>query len=169
MDDHRRAAARAAHGSPTVRRQFWVPALQDTSDIPERRNRSYRTVARLAPGTTFAARAQEAAAIVRVGKRVTRRVSTRVEQWQRDQGRDARGPLLLLLAAVGLLAAHRVRKRRHPAARRSGRSRARDDDPCRPRRRIGRLVRQLLVESVTIAFAGAVLGAGTGLGDDAAA
>jgi len=79
---------------------FWVPALQDTYDIPERRNRSYRTVARLAPGATFAAATQEAAAIVRSVSGDTT-VSTRVEQWQHDQGRDARGPLLLLLAAAG--------------------------------------------------------------------
>ena len=138
---------------------FWVPALQDTYDIPERRNRSYRTVARLAPGATFAAATQEAAAIVRSVSGDTT-VSTRVEQWQHDQGRDARGPLLLLLAAVGLLlliacvnvailqlgeAAGRAREMTTRAALGAG---------------SGRLVRQLLVESVAIAFAGAILGTG---------
>jgi predicted permease len=141
----------------TAAPHFWVPALQDSSDIPERRNRSYRALARLAPGATFAGASQEAAAIVRTVTADTA-LSARVEQWQQDQGRDARGPLLVLLAAVGLLlliacvnvailqlgeAAGRAREMTTRAALGAGSS---------------RLVRQLLVESVTIAFAGAVLG-----------
>lgn len=136
---------------------FWVPALQDSSDIPERRNRSYSALARLAPNATFAAASQEAAAIVRSVTADTS-LSARVEGWQHDQGRDARGSLLLLAAAVGLLlliacvnvailqlgeAAGRTREMTTRAALGAGR---------------GRLVRQLLVESIALAIVSAVLG-----------
>lgn len=136
---------------------FWFPALQDSFDLAARRNRSYRALARLAPGATFAAATQEARSIIRTAAADTA-LSARVEQWQHDQGRDARGPLLVLLAAVGLLlliacvnvailqlgeAAGRAREMTTRAALGAG---------------SGRLVRQLLVESVAIAFAGAALG-----------
>ena len=136
---------------------FWVPALQDSSDIPERRNRSYRAVARLAPRATFGAASQEVAAIVRSVTADTA-LSARVQQWQSDQGRDVRGPLLVLVGAVGLLlliacvnvailqlgeAVGRAREMTTRAALGAG---------------SGRLVRQLLVESIAIAFASAILG-----------
>jgi putative ABC transport system permease protein len=136
---------------------FWLPALQDSFDIAQHRNRSYTALARLAPGATFAAASQEAAAIVRSATSDTA-LSARVEQWQTDQGRDARGPLVLLAGAVGLLlliacanvavlqlgeAAGRAREMTTRAALGAG---------------TGRLVRQLLVESIAIAFASAVLG-----------
>ena len=142
---------------------FWLPALQDSFDIPERRNRSYRALARLAPGATFTAATQEAAAIVRTAAADTS-LSARVEQWQHDQGRDARGPLLVLLGAVGLLlliacvnvailqlgeAASRIREMTTRAALGAG---------------FGRLVRQLLVESIAIAFVSAVAGCGIAWG-----
>ena len=137
---------------------FWMPALQDSSDIPERRNRSYTALARLAPGATFAAATQEAAAIIRSVAADTT-LSARVEEWHRDQGRDARGPLIVLVAAVGLLlliacvnvailqlgeAAGRAREMTTRAALGAN---------------AGRLVRQLLVESLTLAGVSAVLGA----------
>lgn len=136
---------------------FWVPALQDSFDLPQLHNRSYSTLARLAPGASFEAASQEAARIVRSATGDTS-LSMRVDQWQRDQGRDARGPLFVLVGAVGLLlliacvnvailqlgeAAGRIREMTTRAALGAG---------------SGRLVRQLLVESLAIAFAGAVVG-----------
>ena len=137
---------------------FWVPALQDSADLPAMRNRSYSAVARLAPGATFASATQETAALIRAASGDTA-MSARVEAWQRDQGRDARGPLLVLLAAVALLlliACVNV------AILQLGEGSARGLEMT-TRAALGagsgRLVRQLLVESVAIALVSAVLGA----------
>ncbi|HUQ82135.1 MAG TPA: FtsX-like permease family protein, partial [Gemmatimonadaceae bacterium] len=136
---------------------FWLPALQDSFDIAARRNRSYRTLARLASNATFAAATQEVASILRSANADTA-LGARVQQWQADQGREARGPLLILFGTVGLLlliacvnvailqlgeAAGRARELTTRAALGAG---------------SGRLVRQLLAESLAIALAGAILG-----------
>jgi predicted permease len=137
---------------------FWIPALQDSADLPAMRNRSYSAVARLAPGATFASATQETAALLRAINGDTS-MSARVEAWQRDQSRDARGPLLVLLAAVGLLlliACVNV------AILQLGEGSARGLEMT-TRAALGagsgRLARQLLVESVAIALVSAVLGA----------
>jgi predicted permease len=137
---------------------FWTPALQDSSDFPQMRNRSYRALARLTPGATFAGATQETAALIRSVSGDTT-LSARVEAWQRDQARDARGPLMVLLAAVGLLlliACVNV------AILQLGEGSARGLEMT-TRAALGagsgRLVRQLLVESVAIALVSAVLGA----------
>jgi putative ABC transport system permease protein len=136
---------------------FWLLALQDSFDIVERRNRSYTALARLAPGATISAASQEAAAIMRSAARDST-LSARVTPWQADQGREARGPLFILVGAVALLlliacvnvavlqlgeAAGRVREMTTRAALGAGAS---------------RLVRQLLVESLAIAAVSAALG-----------
>ena len=137
---------------------FWVPALQDSADLPSMRNRSYSAVARLAPGATFASATQETAALIRAVSGDTS-MSARVDAWQHDQARDARGPLVVLLAAVALLlliACVNV------AILQLGEGSARGLEMT-TRAALGagsgRLVRQLLVESVAIALVSAVLGA----------
>ena len=137
---------------------FWFPALQDSADLPQMRNRSYSAIARLSPSATFASATQETARLIRAVSGDTT-MSARVDAWQRDQGRDARGPLLVLLAAVGLLlliACVNV------AILQLGEGSARGLEMT-TRAALGagsgRLVRQLLVESVAIALVSAVLGA----------
>jgi putative ABC transport system permease protein len=135
----------------------WVPALRGASDIPERRNRNYHALARLAPGATVERATRETARVLREVTGDTM-LSARVDVWQRDQGRDARGALLLLLGAAGVLlliacvnvailelgeASGRARELAARAALGAG---------------VGRLVRQLLVESLVIALVSAVLG-----------
>lgn len=137
---------------------FWTPALRDSSDLPERHNRNYRAIARLAPGANFSDASRQAASVLRASMTDTS-LGVRVEQWQRDQGRDARGPLTVLLAAVGLLlliacvnvailqlgeAAGRAREMGARVALGAGSM---------------RLIRQLLVESLVIAGVSAILGA----------
>jgi predicted permease len=136
---------------------FWVPALQGEYDLPERHNRSFRVVGRLKPGVTIAAAQSEAAHLVRDASADTT-AGIRVENWQHDQTKDARSPLLVILAASGLLlligcvnvamltlgdAATRDREIAARMALGAGRF---------------RVVRQLLAESMTIAIAGAAGG-----------
>ncbi|MEP6618543.1 MAG: ABC transporter permease [bacterium] len=136
---------------------FWLPALHDSTDIPAKRNRGYRALARLAPGVPYSAATDEVARVLREVTGDTL-ISARVEEWQRDQTHTARGPLLLLLAAAGLLlliacvnvailqlaeAAARSREMATRAALGAG---------------VARLVRQLLAESVVISFLGALIG-----------
>lgn len=81
---------------------MWTPALRDSSDLPERHNRNYRAIARLSIGATFAAASQRATPAVREVTRDTALV-VRVAMLQQDQGKQARGPVLLLLGAAALL------------------------------------------------------------------
>jgi putative ABC transport system permease protein len=80
----------------------WTPALRDSSDLPERHNRNYRSIARLASGATFAGAAQQATPALREINGDTS-INVRVAPWQQDQARTASKPVLLLLAAAGLL------------------------------------------------------------------
>jgi len=138
---------------------YWVAALRDSSDMPERHNRNYYALARLAPGATYARASAELSRIIR---EVTRNSTSgaRVEQWQRDESRQSRPALLGLLgAAIFLLgiacvnvamlllgeSANRAREMAARAALGAG---------------SGRLARQLLVESLVIALLSAVLASG---------
>ncbi|MEP6732750.1 MAG: ADOP family duplicated permease [bacterium] len=135
---------------------FWLPALRDSFDIPARHNRGYRALARLANGVSYQAATRDAARVLRASGDTL--LGARVEPWLRDQTRAARGPLLVLLAAAGLLlliacvnvailqlgeASARAREMATRAALGAG---------------AARLVRQLLTESVVIAFLSAILG-----------
>jgi predicted permease len=136
---------------------FWTPAMQSKYEQPQYHNRSYHVVARLRPGMTpTAAELETARAFRSVSGDTT--LSARVLDWQYDQTRESRGPLYLLLGASALLLligcvnvamlllGESASREREIAARVAlGASR-------------GRIVRQLLVESTTVALLGATLG-----------
>ncbi|MEP6492337.1 MAG: ABC transporter permease [bacterium] len=138
---------------------YWLPALRDSGDIPARHNRNYRAIARLAPGATPRGAAQQTAQILRsINNDTTLRA--RVVELQVDETRKARQPLFLLLGAAGLLmliacvnvavlllGEGSVRAKEFAARAALGAGSA-------------RLARQLLAESIVIAFAGAIVGSG---------
>ncbi|HEY5062423.1 MAG TPA: ABC transporter permease, partial [Gemmatimonadaceae bacterium] len=138
---------------------FWLPALQSKYDQPQYHNRSFRVVGRLQPNVSAA---QAQGQVVRAVRSITgdSALGARVEDWNRDQTHDSRGPLLIVLAASGLLlligcvnvailtlgeSASRAREFAARVALGAGAI---------------RVVRQLLAESMMIAAAGAVAGAG---------
>lgn len=137
---------------------FWIPALQEQYDQPANHNRSFRVVARLKPGATFTTAQTEATRAMRAAVGDTA-IQARIENWAYDQTRDARAPLGILLAASGLLLligcvnvamlmlGESAERERELSARIALGASA------------GRVVRQLLVECVTIAFVGAMIGA----------
>jgi len=137
---------------------FWTPVMQSKYEQPQYHNRSYHVVARLRAGITPAAAELQTARAFRAADGDTT-LSARVLDWQYDQTHEARGPLYLLLGASALLLligcvnvamlllGESASREREVAARIAlGASR-------------GRIVRQLLVESTTIALLGATLGA----------
>ena len=138
---------------------FWTPVMQSKYEQPQFHNRSYRVVARLRSGVTAPTAELEAARAFRSSAGDST-LSARVLDWQYDQTRESRGPLYVLLGASGLLLligcanvamlllGESASREREVAARVAlGASR-------------GRIVRQLLAESLAIALAGAALGAG---------
>ncbi|MGH7582660.1 MAG: ABC transporter permease, partial [Gemmatimonadales bacterium] len=141
----------------------WLPAFTGSYDVASQHNRSYRGLARLAPGATVAQANAEIARILTDYKISWRGsaggTSGRAEVWQDDQTAAARPSLLMLSGAVLLLLliacvnaatlmlGETLRRRPELLARRAlGASPA-------------RLGRQLITESLVIAGAGAVLGA----------
>ncbi|MDB4917663.1 MAG: permease [Gemmatimonadetes bacterium] len=138
---------------------FWLPALQSDYDQPSHHNRSFMAVGRLKPNVSMEAAQREAGRLMRGGASDSS-LGARVEDWQHDQTSDARLPLLIMLASSGLLlliACVNV------AMLTLGEAAAREREFAS---RIalgasaGRVIRQLLAESLTIALAGALLGTG---------
>jgi predicted permease len=136
----------------------WIPALQDSSDLPERRNRNYHAIARLRAGASFVGAAQQATPALREVAGDTSLIA-RVAPWQADEGRNASGPVLLLLAAaslllviacvnVALLQLGEVSARRNEITVRVALGAGQ-----------GRLVRQLLGESLVLALISSAIGA----------
>jgi predicted permease len=146
----------------------WLPALQDSSDIASKHNRSYHMLARLIPGYTMAQATVEASSLMHASAASwgdadhANGVAARVEQWQVDQTRDVRASLWILAAAVGLLlliaCANVATLMLGEAVRREPEIAARVSLGAGP----SRVARQLITESLTIALLGALLGTAIG-------
>lgn len=136
---------------------FWVPVGQDSIDYNERTNHSYQALARLQSGVTIAqARFAVSGLLTDSTGRTPKGV--RVNEWQGDQVRESKPPLLILLGAVGLLL---VIACVNTATLSLGEAATREQEMA-TRLAIGasraRLVRHLLTESVVLALAGGTLG-----------
>jgi putative ABC transport system permease protein len=138
---------------------YWLPAAQDTASARDNASFAFQVIGRIKPGASIPAAAAEAARIIRDGGSDDRIEGTVLTPLHDDQTRSVRRPLLLLLAASGLLlliacinvatlllgeAVGREHELRTRAALGAGR---------------GRLLRQLLTESVVLSGVGAVVGA----------
>jgi len=136
---------------------FWIPVGQDSNDYRERTNHSYRAVARLAPGASIERARLETSRLLSDAA-PTRAKGVRLDEWQSDQVRDAKAPLLILLGAVALLLGIACV---NTATLALGEAATRDQEMA-TRLAIGAnrfaLVRQLLTESLALALSGSVIG-----------
>ena len=135
---------------------FWIPAGQSAGDVGKR-NHSFRAIARLKPGVSLDQANVETKQLLSTGDPEAKR-GVRITDFVRDETRDVRAPLLLLLGAVGvllLIACVNI------ATLLLGEAATRDTEMSA---RValgasrGRIVRQLLTESVLLAAIGSALG-----------
>lgn len=141
----------------TAQPPFWVPTGQEVQDANNRGNHSYQAVGRLRASVTLVQATQETERILR-GDKSPDQLGVRLDDWQVDQTRTVRQPLMVLLGAVGLLlvvscvnvailllgeAANREQEIAARMALGAGR---------------GRIVRQLVTESLLLAAIGGALG-----------
>lgn len=147
---------------------FWIPAFQSSEDDPVHHNRGYRGLGRLASGTTIAQASAEAGRIitaVKVGwKGASHGTGGRATSYQDDQTAAIRPSLLILAGATALLlliaCVNLAILMLGESARRQPEIAARAALGAAP----GRLVRQLLTESLVVAGGGAALGLAAGWG-----
>jgi putative ABC transport system permease protein len=139
---------------------FFVPAGQDSDDT-RRDNHNFHAIARLKPGVSVDRAAAEANVLL--GGPESKR-GIRVLEYQLDQTRDVRGPLLLLLGAVAMLL---LVASANVATLLLGEAATRDHEIA-ARVALGatraRLVRQLFTESMLLAGVGALVGVGLAWG-----
>jgi putative ABC transport system permease protein len=136
---------------------FWVPIFQDSNTI-ERGNHSYEAVGRIKPGITLERASAESQLLLKDSDDPRQMQGVRLGEWRSDQTRDVRAPLLMLLAAAGLLLLvacvnvatlmlGEASTREHEMSARMALGAGR-----------GRLVRQLLTESMALAGVAAAVG-----------
>jgi putative ABC transport system permease protein len=136
---------------------FWIPAGQDANDISQQ-NHNFRSIARLKPGVTMEQAAVETTRLLQ-GSTPPEKRGVRLQTYQREETREVRQPLLLLLAAVGVLllvACVNI------ATMLLGEGAARQTE-LGTRLALGasraRIIRQLLTESLVLSLAGGAAGA----------
>lgn len=136
---------------------FWIPAGQRTGDVNQR-NRSFRAIGRLKPGVTLERATVETRQLLSAGDPGSNK-DVRLSDVVRDETRDVRAPLLMLLGAVGLLL---VIACVNIATLLLGEAATRDVEMSA---RValgatrGRIARQLLTESLLLSTTGAAIGA----------
>ena len=134
----------------------WVAAGIQASD-QSANNNQFRVLGRLKPDLSLRQAELETERIVR-GDEDPSKLGARLAFWQREQTKTARTPLLILLGAAGLLLSIACG---NVAMLMLGESALREHEMA-SRLALGaghgRLVRQLLTESVVLALAGAALG-----------
>lgn len=135
---------------------FWIPTGQQRGDVGQR-NRSFHAIARLKPNVSVERATLETTQLLSTSDPSIKR-NARITDFVRDETREVRKPLLLLLGAVGLLlliACVNI------ATLLLGEATARDVEISA---RValgatrGRIVRQLLTESMLLSSAGAAIG-----------
>jgi putative ABC transport system permease protein len=80
---------------------FWIPAGQNKGDVGQH-NRGFRAIGRLQPGVTLEQASTETEHLLNATDPSTSK-GIRISDFVRDETRDVRAPLLVLLGAVGLL------------------------------------------------------------------
>ena len=135
---------------------FWIPAGQEEGDVGKH-NRSFLAIAKLRPGVTVEQATTETAQLLNSIDPGTEH-GARVTDFVREETRDVRAPLFILLGAVGLLlliACVNI------ATLLLGEAATRDVEMS-ARLALGatrgRIVRQLLTESLILSGVGAALG-----------
>lgn len=144
-------------GRARVAAPFWTPVGQDSLDARSRNNHSYFAIGRLKAGVSIAAATTEMDHILRNGELPDRK-GFRMAEWQSDQTRDVRSPLLVLFAAVGVLL---LIASVNTAVLLLGEASAREAEIA-SRIALGagrvRIVRQVLTESIVLGTLGGVFG-----------
>lgn len=146
----------------------WVPAFRSTYDEPVHHNRSYRGLARLAPGVTVAQASEEVARVMRDVKigwnGKADGTSGRATSYQADQTASIRPSLIILGGATVLLlliaCVNLAILMLGESSRRQPEMAARAALGAGP----ARLIRQLLTESLVVSASASLIGLLTGWG-----
>jgi len=135
---------------------FWIPAGQRSGDVGQH-NRGFHAIGRLKAGVTLEQASNETRQLLNANDPASSK-GVRIVDFVRDETREVRAPLLILLGAVGLLVLIACV---NIATLLLGEAAARDIEMSA---RIalgatrGRIVRQLLTESLLLAGVGATIG-----------